>query len=101
MIDQQTLGFADFSGNRQYVTLGNLSENPKAFIFLMDYANSRRVQLWGTTRVIEDDAELLQRLRDPLYPGNVERACALDRPPYLFAAHTRLPTVTQAGSLFT
>ncbi|HQR05288.1 MAG TPA: pyridoxamine 5'-phosphate oxidase family protein [Gemmatales bacterium] len=46
-IDEHTLGFADFGGNRQYITLGNLSENPKAFIFLMDYANSRRVKLWG------------------------------------------------------
>jgi uncharacterized protein len=74
VIDEHTLGFADFSGNRQYVTLGNLSENPKAFIFLMDYANSRRVKLWGSARVVEDDPNLLERLRDPRYPGNVERA---------------------------
>ncbi len=47
VIDEHTLGFADFGGNRQYITLGNLSENPKAFIFLMDYANSGRVKLWG------------------------------------------------------
>src|SRR6185369_2563358 len=74
VIDDHTLGFADFGGNRQYVTLGNLSENPKAFIFLMDYANSQRVKLWGTAKVVEDDAELLGRLRDPDYPGKVERA---------------------------
>ena len=74
VIDEHTLGFADFGGNRQYVTLGNLSENPKAFIFLMDYANSRRVKLWGTARVIENDPELLERLRDSAYPGSVERA---------------------------
>ena len=73
-IDDRTLAFADFGGNRQYVTLGNLSENPKAFIFLMDYANSRRVKLWGTARVVEDDAELLKRLADPGYPADVERA---------------------------
>ena len=48
VIDEQTLGFADFGGNRQYVTLGNPSENPKAFLFLMDYANRRRVKVWGT-----------------------------------------------------
>ncbi len=47
ILDDQTLAFADFGGNKQYLTLGNLSENPKAFIFLMDYANSRRVKLWG------------------------------------------------------
>lgn len=73
-IDEHTLGFADFGGNRQYITLGNLSENPKAFIFLMDYANSRRVKLWGTARVIEGDTDLEQKLRDPQYPGKVERA---------------------------
>jgi predicted pyridoxine 5'-phosphate oxidase superfamily flavin-nucleotide-binding protein len=74
VIDEHTLGFADFGGNRQYITLGNLSENPKAFIFLMDYANRRRVKLWGTARVVEDDSALLDRLRDPDYPGQVERA---------------------------
>jgi len=74
VLDEETLGFADFGGNRQYITLGNLSENPRAFLFLMDYANSRRVKLWGTARFIEDDAELLTRLRDPDYPGKVERA---------------------------
>ena len=74
VLDETTLGFADFGGNRQYVTLGNLSENPKAFLFLMDYANRQRVKLWGTARAVEDDAELLERLRDPDYPGKVERA---------------------------
>src|SRR4051812_8817843 len=53
VVDKKTLGFADFGGNRQYVTLGNLSENPKAFIFLMDYVNAQRIKLWGQARVIE------------------------------------------------
>ncbi len=74
MIDEHTLGFADFGGNRQYITIGNLSENPKAFIFLMDYANSQRVKLWGTARVSDNDPKLLEKLRDPDYPGKVERA---------------------------
>jgi len=74
VIDEHTLGFADFGGNRQYITLGNLSENPKAFIFLMDYANSRRVKLWGTARVIEGDPVLEEQMRDTKYPGKVERA---------------------------
>lgn len=73
-IDPKTLGFADFGGNRQYITLGNLSENPKAFVFLMDYARSRRIKLWGTARVVEGDPALLDRLRDASYPGTVERA---------------------------
>lgn len=73
VIDEHTLGFADFGGNRQYVTLGNLSENPKAFLFLMDYANSQRIKVWGTAKIVEGDQSLEDRLRDPAYPGNVER----------------------------
>jgi predicted pyridoxine 5'-phosphate oxidase superfamily flavin-nucleotide-binding protein len=74
VLDEKTLGFADFGGNRQYVTLGNLSENPRAFLFLVDYANQQRIKVWGTARVVEGDAALLERLRDPGYPGKVERA---------------------------
>jgi uncharacterized protein len=74
VLDDQTLGFADFAGNRQYITLGNLSENPQAFIFLMDYANRRRVKLWGQAKVVDNDPELLDKLADADYPGNVERA---------------------------
>lgn len=74
MVDQKTLGFADFGGNRQYITLGNLSENPKAFIFLMDYAHGHRIKIWGNARVVEDDPTLIERLHDPIYPGKVERA---------------------------
>ena len=74
VLDEHTLGFADFGGNRQFITLGNLSENPQAFIFLMDYAHQQRIKLWGTARVIENNPDLLQKLRDPTYPGKVERA---------------------------
>jgi predicted pyridoxine 5'-phosphate oxidase superfamily flavin-nucleotide-binding protein len=74
VIDEQTLGFADFGGNRQFITLGNLQDNSKAFIFLMDYVHSRRIKLWGTARVVEDDPDLQQKLADPAYPGKVERA---------------------------
>ena len=74
VLDDQTLGFADFGGNRQYITLGNLSENPQAFIFLMDYAHRRRVKLWGHARAVENDPTLLEKLAEPDYPGNVERA---------------------------
>ncbi|HEX4606596.1 MAG TPA: pyridoxamine 5'-phosphate oxidase family protein [Urbifossiella sp.] len=74
VIDDHTLAFADFGGNRQYLSVGNLSENPKAFLFLMDYANRRRVKVWGTARVVEGDATLLAKLADPAYPGRVERA---------------------------
>ncbi len=72
-LDDHTLGFADFAGNRQYVSMGNLSENDKAFIFLMDYPNRRRIKIWGRTEVIENDPDLLERLSDPSYEASPER----------------------------
>ncbi len=74
VLDKKTLAFADFSGNRQYVSMGNLSENDRVFLFLMDYPHRRRIKIWGHARVIEDDDELLERLRDPDSPGRPERA---------------------------
>jgi predicted pyridoxine 5'-phosphate oxidase superfamily flavin-nucleotide-binding protein len=73
VLDPKTLAFADFSGNRQYITTGNLAENPRAFIFLMDYANRRRVKLWGTARVVEDNPELLRSLTIEGYRGRLEQ----------------------------
>lgn len=74
VIDEQTLGFADFSGNAQYISIGNLDENSKAFIFLMDYPNRRRIKIWGTAQVVEGDDELLSQLVDAGYRGKPERA---------------------------
>jgi len=74
VLDDQTLAFADFKGNRQYITAGNLSENPKAFLFLMDYANRRRIKIWGSARVVDDDTTLLARLTDTDYEGKPEQA---------------------------
>ena len=74
VLDEKTLAFADFRGNRQYISSGNLSENPKAFIFLMDYANRRRIKIWGSARVVDDDPELLARISDHDYPGKPEQA---------------------------
>ncbi|MGH8263270.1 MAG: pyridoxamine 5'-phosphate oxidase family protein [Steroidobacteraceae bacterium] len=62
VLDERTLGFADFSGNRQYITTGNLSENPRALIFVMDYAHRQRVKIWGRARTIENDPALTARL---------------------------------------
>jgi predicted pyridoxine 5'-phosphate oxidase superfamily flavin-nucleotide-binding protein len=73
-IDERTLAFADFSGNRQYISMGNLSENDRAFIFLMDYPNRRRVKIWGHAEFVEDDSELLDRLIDADYDARPERA---------------------------
>ena len=73
-LDARRLAFADLRGNRQYITAGNLSENDRAFIFLMDYANRQRIKLWGRARVVDDDPELLERLVEPGYRGKPERA---------------------------
>lgn len=74
VLDERRLAFADFAGNKQYITLGNLMDNPKAFIFLMDYRNKRRVKIWGTAEYIEDDEALLNELIDADYDARPERA---------------------------
>jgi predicted pyridoxine 5'-phosphate oxidase superfamily flavin-nucleotide-binding protein len=72
-VDGHTIGFADYAGNRQYVSTGNLAENDKAFLFLMDYAHRRRIKLWGRARV-SDDAELIGRLMPDGYKARGEQA---------------------------
>ncbi|QIR39831.1 pyridoxamine 5'-phosphate oxidase family protein [Tolypothrix sp. PCC 7910] len=74
VLDEKTLGFADFTGNVQYVTVGNLSGNDKAFIFLMDYRHRKRLKIWGRSKYVEDDPALIAQLRMPGYPAEVERA---------------------------
>ena len=73
-LDKNTIAFADYSGNRQYITQGNLSENPRAYIFVMDYAHRRRVKIWGEARVVEDDPALLQALMPKDYRARPEQA---------------------------
>jgi predicted pyridoxine 5'-phosphate oxidase superfamily flavin-nucleotide-binding protein len=77
VVDERNLGFADFAGNAQYISVGNLDENNKAFIFLMDYPNRRRIKIWGTAEIVEDDSRLLQTLSDADYEGRPERAVLL------------------------
>jgi predicted pyridoxine 5'-phosphate oxidase superfamily flavin-nucleotide-binding protein len=74
VLDETTLAFADFGGNKQYISLGNLSENDQAYIFLMDYPNRQRIKLWGRAWVVEDDPAVLDRLTDPDYKGRPQRA---------------------------
>jgi uncharacterized protein len=73
-LDAHTLGFADYRGNRQYITLGNLADNPKAHLFVMDYVHRRRVKIWGTLEAVEGDAVLLQSLMPQGYKATPERA---------------------------
>jgi predicted pyridoxine 5'-phosphate oxidase superfamily flavin-nucleotide-binding protein len=73
VLDKNTLAFADYNGNRQYITQGNLTENPKAHIFLMDYAHHRRVKIWGEARVVDDDPALLKSLMPAGYKARPEQ----------------------------
>lgn len=73
VLDETTLGFADFAGNRQYITLGNLADNPKAHLFLIDYAHRRRIKIWGEARVVEGDAALVAKLMPENYKARPEQ----------------------------
>ena len=74
VLDPKTLAFADFRGNRQFITLGNLAENAKAYLFLIDYARRQRVKIWGKARVVSNDPALLERLRPKDYKAIPEQA---------------------------
>jgi hypothetical protein len=73
VLDKTTLAFTDYSGNRQFITQGNLSENPKAHIFVMDYAHRRRVKIWGEARVVDDDPALTRSLMPQGYKARPEQ----------------------------
>jgi uncharacterized protein len=74
VLDERTLGFADYAGNRQYITISNLADNDRAYFFLLDFARQRRIKVWGHARVVEDDPALLARLMDQGYRARPERA---------------------------
>src|SRR5262245_24037094 len=73
VLDDKTIAFVDFSGNRQYITQGNLADNPKAHLFLIDYAQRQRIKIWGEARVVEGDAELIARLMPDHYKARPEQ----------------------------
>ena len=77
VLDERTVAFADYRGNRQYISIGNLSENDRAFVFLMDYADQTRIKIWGRAEVVEDDATLLQQVSDPDYKATPQRVIIL------------------------
>ena len=74
VLDEHTIGFADFKGNRQFITQGNLADNPQAYLFLIDYTNRRRFKIWGTARVVESDLVLTARLMPAGYKARPEQA---------------------------
>jgi len=73
VVDERTLGFADYRGNRQYITLSNLAGNDRAFLFLLDPATQQRIKVWGRARVVEGDAALVKALSDDGYRARPER----------------------------
>lgn len=73
VLDDKTIGFVDFAGNRQYISTGNLADNPKAYLFLIDYAHRRRVKIWGTARVVEATEALLEKLMPEGYKARPEQ----------------------------
>ncbi len=73
VIDGQTIGFVDYAGNRQFISSGNLAENPKAYLFLIDYVHRRRVKIWGTARIVEGDSALTARLMPADYRARAEQ----------------------------
>ena len=74
VLDDRRLGFADYRGNRQYISVGNLNENDKAFLFLMDYPNRQRIKIWGRAEYVEGDDTLLRQVADSGYDAKLERA---------------------------
>jgi hypothetical protein len=98
VLDDKTVGFVDFSGNRQYITQGNLANNPKAHLFLIDYANRRRIKIWGEARIVEGDAELTAKLMPNGYRARPEQvvlftisAWDANCPQHIFHSASRLP----------
>jgi predicted pyridoxine 5'-phosphate oxidase superfamily flavin-nucleotide-binding protein len=73
IVDERTLGFADYRGNKQFITLGNLSENDRAYLFLIDFSRRQRIKLWGRARVVENDDALIGKLFDRGYKARPER----------------------------
>jgi predicted pyridoxine 5'-phosphate oxidase superfamily flavin-nucleotide-binding protein len=77
VLDERTVAFADYRGNRQYISQGNLADNPKAFLFLIDYVHRQRIKIWGEARVVEDDPQRVQSLMPEGYKARPEQAFLL------------------------
>ena len=77
VIDDRHIGFADYTGNKQYISTGNLAENDKAFLFVMDYAHRRRIKLWGRARVV-DNAATIAALMPADYRARPEQAIVFE-----------------------
>lgn len=99
VLNETTIGFADYSGNRQYITLGNLADNPKAYLFLIDYAHRRRVKIWGRARVVEGDAALLDALMPVGYKARPEQVILFDVATFDFNCPQHIPQRFEAADV--
>jgi len=98
VLDERTVAFADYAGNRQYISAGNLAENERSFLFLMDYAAGRRLKLWGRARVVAADPELFARLADPGYGARVEQAIVFTVSACDWNCSQHIPRLVPAGA---
>ena len=96
VLDDRTLAFADFAGNKQYITTVNLSENDRVMLFIIDYERGRRLKIWGRARIIDDDSALFRRTNDPDYPAEVERVIRIDIKAWDFNCHQHFPKLYRA-----
>ncbi len=99
VVDETTLAFADFKGNRQFITTGNLAENPKAFIFIMEYASRQRIKLWGRARVVSDDQALLARLWPEGYEARAEQVIVFELAAYDMNCPQHIPQMFHADDV--
>jgi predicted pyridoxine 5'-phosphate oxidase superfamily flavin-nucleotide-binding protein len=97
VLDEYTIAFADYAGNRQYVTVGNLARNDRAFLFLMDYDGRRRLKLWGRAQVVRGDADLLGRVADPGYRAPVEHAIVFKLQAWEWNCSQHIPRLVPAA----
>jgi predicted pyridoxine 5'-phosphate oxidase superfamily flavin-nucleotide-binding protein len=97
VIDPRTLGFADYVGNHQYITTGNLAENDRAFLFLMDYAHQRRVKIWGRARVVENDPELMATLMPAGYDATPEQVILFAIEAWDMNCHQHIPRMVNVA----
>tara|TARA_R110000868_G_scaffold103998_3_gene286072 strand:- start:3051 stop:3653 length:603 start_codon:yes stop_codon:yes gene_type:complete len=98
LLDAHTLAFADFTGNRQYITTGNLDENPRAYIFLMDYATRSRVKIWGRARV-SDDPALIAKLKPEGYRAKAQQAIIFDVAAFDTNCSQHIPMMFEANDV--
>ena len=100
VLDEQTIAFADFAGNKQYITAGNLADNAKAQLFLMDYAHQQRVKIWGEARVVENDPELARQVTHADYKARVERVIVFSVKAWDANCHQHIPHLLRAEDVY-